>query len=100
MNSKSPLTVIAILKAKPGLEPTVKKELQSLVTQTRKETGCINYDLHQDLQDPARFLFHETWATKAHLDAHLEQPYLTALFAKAEELLAEPPQLYLTEKLD
>ncbi len=98
MNSK-PLTVIAILKAKPGKEAAMKKELLALIPPTRKEPGCLNYDLHQDTEDPARFVFHENWTSKAHLDAHLERPHLKALNAKGVELFGEPPQLILAEKI-
>jgi len=82
------LTVIAILKAQPGKEAIVKQELLALISPTRKESGCISYDLHQDEENPARFIFHENWASKAHLDAHLARPHLQALMAKAGELRA------------
>jgi len=99
MSSTKTLTVIAILKAQPGKEAVVKQELLALIPPTRKEPGCINYDLHQDEENPARFIFHETWTSKAHLDAHLARPHLGALMAKAGELLAEPPQLILAGKI-
>ena len=98
MKSK-PLMVIAILKAKPGKEASLKKALLALIPPTRKEPGCLNYDLHQDTEDPARFVFHENWTSKAHLDAHLERPHLKALDAKGAELFSEPPQLILAEKI-
>jgi quinol monooxygenase YgiN len=94
-----PLTVIAILKAKPGQEAALRQELLRLIPPTRSEPGCLNYDLHQDTEDPARFVFHENWASKQHLDTHLETPHLKALAARADELLAAPPQLILAEKI-
>jgi quinol monooxygenase YgiN len=98
MNSK-PLTVVAIVKAKPGKEAEVKQELLALIGPTRREAGCLNYDLHQDLADPARFIFHENWTSQAHLEAHANQPHLQALFAKAPDLLSEPMQLILADKI-
>ena len=67
MNAKS-LTVIAQIKAKPGKEGQVRQELLSLVAPSRKDAGCLNYDLHQALDNPTLFLFHENWTSKAHLD--------------------------------
>ena len=99
MSSTKTLTVIAILKAQPGKEAVVKQELLALIAPTRKEAGCINYDLHQDEENPARFIFHENWASKEQLDAHLARPHLQALMAKAGELLAEPPQLIMAGKI-
>jgi quinol monooxygenase YgiN len=98
MNAK-PLTVIAQFKAKPGKESQVRQLLLSLLAPSRKDAGCLNYDLHQALDNPVLFLFHETWASKVHLDAHLEKPDLQTVLAKVKQLVAEPPQVRLWEKI-
>ena len=41
-----PLTVVATLKAKSGSEKKLGDMLKTLVAPTRKEKGCINYDMH------------------------------------------------------
>jgi quinol monooxygenase YgiN len=98
MNAK-PLTVIARIKAKPGKESQVRQELLSLVAPSRKDDGCINYDLHQATDDPALFLFHENWVSKPHLDAHLAKPDLQAALGRVGQMVAEPPQISLWEKI-
>ena len=98
MNTK-PLTVVAQIKAKPGKETQVRQELLSLVAPSRKDAGCLNYDLHQALDNPALFLFHENWTSKAHLDAHLEKPDLQAVLTRLAQLVAEPPQITRWEKI-
>jgi quinol monooxygenase YgiN len=98
MNANT-LTVIARVKAKPGKEAQVRQELLSLVAPSRKDAGCINYDLHQAQDDPALFLFHENWTSKAHLDQHLQKPDLQAVLGRVGQLVAEPPQITLWEKL-
>ena len=98
MNTES-LTVVAQMKAKPGKEDQIRQELLSLVAPSRKDAGCLNYDLHQALENPALFLFHENWATKAHLDQHLQKPDLQAVLARVGQLVAEPPQITLWEKI-
>ena len=62
--SSGKLTVVARFKAKPGKEEQVKRELLKLLAPTRAETGCLNYDLHESLGNPAEFLFHENWAAR------------------------------------
>src|SRR5262249_57538971 len=52
------VTVFALVKAKSGMEETVKKELSALVAPTLKEEGCINYDLHQSLDHAGHFRFY------------------------------------------
>ena len=98
MNSK-PLTVIAIFKAKAGKEAALKSELLALIPPTRQESGCINYDLHVDTENPARFVFHENWESKVHLDAHLANAHLKAFVARMPDLIAEPLQLILADKI-
>ena len=98
MNAK-PLTVIAQFKVKPGKESLVRQELLSLLAPSRKDAGCLNYDLHQAPDNPALFLFHENWTSKAHLDQHLQRPELQAVLARVGQLVAEPPQITLWEKI-
>ena len=93
------LTVLATIKAKAGQEAVLRQELLTLIPTTRKEPGCLNYDLHQAVDNPALFLFHENWTSKQHLDDHLAQPHLKAFLGKAGALLAEPPQITLWEKI-
>ena len=98
MNAK-PLTVVAHIKAKPGKETLVRRELLSLVAPSRNDAGCRNYDLHQALDNAALFLFHENWTSKAHLDQHLQKPALQAVLARVSQLVAETPQITLWEKI-
>lgn len=97
--SAMPVTVIATMRAKPGQEQALQRELQSLVPITRKEHGCLNYDLHRSVEDPATFVFHENWTTRAALDAHLANDHLTAFLGKAESLLAAPPEIRVLERI-
>ena len=89
------VTVLALFKAKPGLEEEVRRELMALQEPTRSEEGCINYDLHRSRDDPSRFMFYENWKSQEDLDQHLQMPYLTAFREKAGELLAEPASITL-----
>ena len=98
MNAKS-LTVVAQIKAKPGKEVAVRQELLSLLGPSRKDAGCLNYDLHQALDNPGLFLFHENWTSKAHLDQHLQKPDLQVALERVGQMVAEPPQITLWEKI-
>lgn len=98
MSSKE-LMVVASFKAKDGMEETVLKELSALLTPTREEAGCVQYDLHRGTDDPGVFVFYEIWKSKQDLGEHLEKPYLQALLGKVEDLFAEPPVINLLEKM-
>ena len=93
------VTVIAYHRAKPGKEQALRGVLLSLCVPTRKEKGCLNYDLHVSPEDPAVLVFHENWVSKADLDAHLQSPHIDAFRRRAPDLLADPPQLTLWKQI-
>ena len=93
------LTVVANFQAKPGKEVELKQILLNLVAPTRKESGCISYDLHQSPEDPAKFLFYETWASKAQLDVHLANAQIQALLPRVGELCTGFPDIVVWDKI-
>ena len=93
-----PVTVVARIHAKSGMETETWKMLEGLLEPTRAEVGCINYDLHISSDDPAQFMFHENWSSKEALDQHLATPHLKAFMAKEPQLLAKSVEITLWEK--
>ncbi|MEO9825364.1 MAG: putative quinol monooxygenase [Paracoccaceae bacterium] len=74
----SKLTIVANIKAYSDKIDLVKSELIKLIATTRNEEGCINYDLHQDNENPAHFMFYENWETRELWQTHMGAPHLTA----------------------
>lgn len=72
----SKLTIVANIVAKQEHVDLVKSELIKLIDKTRAEQGCINYDLHQDNDNPAHFIFYENWASSQALDNHLASSHI------------------------
>ncbi|MCF7568474.1 antibiotic biosynthesis monooxygenase [Sabulilitoribacter arenilitoris] len=70
------LTIIAKILVKPEKLDLVKKELLKLITLTKAEEGCINYDLHQDNQEKNLFLFYENWESKVLWQLHMNSKHL------------------------
>ena len=98
MNIKA-ITVVATFQAKPGKEAELRAALIGLVAPTRKEAGCLNYDLHILPEDPAKFLFHENWTSKAHLDTHLQSAHIQALLPRVPELAVGMPDIKIWEQI-
>ncbi len=78
------LTIVATIEAKPDKIDLVKAELKKLIAPTLKEAGCIQYDLHQDNQNPAFFLFFENWESRELWQDHMNNTHL-AEYARATE---------------
>lgn len=93
------LTVIATFQARPGKEMELRAALTGLLQPTRQEADCLKYDLHASAEDPAKFLFHENWTSKAALDAHLHTPHIKALLPRVDELCTAFPQITLWERI-
>ncbi|NGN98350.1 antibiotic biosynthesis monooxygenase [Grimontia sp. S25] len=72
----SKLTIVANIIAKEDKIELVKAELLKLIDITRAEEGCINYDLHQDNENPAHFLFYENWENRELWQAHMGNQHL------------------------
>lgn len=87
------LTVIAYITAKAGYEDQVREALLDLVAETRKEKGCINYDLHQSQENATEFAMYENWDKAADLDAHAKSSHLQAFARIAAHLLERPAEI-------
>lgn len=57
----------------------VKAELLKVLEPTRKENGCIQYDLHQDIDNPNVLMFYEIWETVDAWKAHDKMKHITKL---------------------
>ncbi len=83
------LTIVANIKANENKIDLVKAELLKLIDITRAEEGCINYDLHQDNENPAHFLFYENWESRDFWQAHMDNQHLKDFLAATEGAVAE-----------
>ena len=79
--------VVATFVAKPGKTEELAALLGSIVAPTRAEAGVHYYDLHQDIEEPRRFVFFESWASQAALDAHDATPHISALRVQLPDLI-------------
>ncbi len=93
------IQVIARITAQAGNSHEVHSLLQAIVAPTRQESGCLNYRLYRNRNDPAVFVFIEEWSDEQAIIEHFRQPYIQAVFSKALPLLAEPPQIEQYELL-
>ena len=93
------LTVVAKIIAKNEHIDEVGMNLKKLLSPTRSEDGCINYDLHRSIENSAVFIFHENWKSKSHLDAHLQSQHLTSCMDNIN-LMIEKLEVYQLEAIE
>jgi quinol monooxygenase YgiN len=87
--------VIATFIAAPGKEDELESALRTLIEPTRREAGCLRYDLLRSFPEvtPVEFVFVEEWASVEELDAHGRMPHLQALAPRVQGLLGAPPHV-------
>ncbi len=73
------IVLVAQLKAKPEEVEAVKKSLLEMVQATRKEEGCLCYNVHQAKNDKTMFAFYEQWKDQKAFDAHGKSPHMAAM---------------------
>ena len=96
MSDSEVISIIAVLKARPGKIDALKQALQALLLPTRQEPGNIEYALFQLRDTPDVFYVRESWRGQAGLDEHI-LPHFQTFILQMNELLAEPLRLdYLT----
>lgn len=83
------LTITATIVARPEKREVVKQALLDLIPPTLKEDGCLNYDLHQDNENPNRFFFYENWATRALWLDHNASAHIAAHRQRTEGAVLE-----------
>jgi quinol monooxygenase YgiN len=84
----SAVTLTVLLRARKGQEALLQAELLALVVPTRREEGCITYDVHRAAETPGAFLLHEVWASREHHTRHTKTPHFLRWDARKDALLA------------
>jgi quinol monooxygenase YgiN len=86
--SKDAVTLAVILRPRDGQDMMLEAELRALIGPTRKEKGCLRYDLHRSVEGPGAFLLHEIWETREHHTAHTKTDHFLRWNARKDALLA------------
>jgi quinol monooxygenase YgiN len=85
---KEAVTLIVLLRAREGQETILEAELSALVSPSRKEDGCLRYDLHRSVDTPGALLLHEVWASRDAHTEHTHTPHFLRWNARKDALLA------------
>jgi quinol monooxygenase YgiN len=85
---KGAVTLIVTLRAKEGQHLLLEAELRALVGPTRKEEGCLQYNLHAAADHPGSYLLHEVWASRDDHGAHTRTPHFLRWNARKDALIS------------
>jgi quinol monooxygenase YgiN len=91
--SENSLRVVARIKAKPERVEEVRNLLSGLIEPTRKESGCVTYELLQNRQDPTDFTFVEEWDGDSAFENHFSTDHIQNALPQLGDLAAEEPDI-------
>jgi quinol monooxygenase YgiN len=94
---KEAVTLVVQLRPRDGQDLLLEAELRALVGPTRKEEGCLTYDLHRSAEGPSAFLLHEVWARREAHTLHTSTPHFLRWNARKDALLAFREVTYWTQ---
>jgi len=72
--SKKNFTVMIAGIAKAGMEEYVKHYFLELMENSRHDSGCIVYNIHQSIDNPSEFMVYMVWESEQAFNVHNQKP--------------------------
>ena len=88
------IRIVAHFHLKENKAGDAIKLAQELIDETRKEAGCVQYDLAQSFENPDQLVILEAWETKEALDAHSASEHFARIVPAIAQLCEEPPAIH------
>lgn len=87
------IVTLAHVKIQPSKREEFLAAVPPFLAATRKETGCIVYDLVECVGDDNHFITVERWEERAQVDAHMGLPHTQAFLGVVGGAAAAPPTI-------
>ncbi|HYK51695.1 MAG: antibiotic biosynthesis monooxygenase [Acidobacteria bacterium] len=85
--------------AKTGRESEVAAVFEKLTAESRKEPGCVMYQVHKHKTESRRFFIYEQYKDDAALEAHRATPHFLQFGKKELPKVADRTEGHLFEPL-
>jgi quinol monooxygenase YgiN len=94
------MVVLAVTwMAKVGREAEVVATFEKLSAESRKEPGCLMYQVHKHKTDPRRFFVYEQYKDAAALEAHRTSPHFLQMAKKDLPKIGDRTEGHLFEPI-
>ncbi|MCI0684925.1 MAG: antibiotic biosynthesis monooxygenase [Gemmataceae bacterium] len=90
---KKPFTMVVMVEVKEGQGKALEDLMKPCIAATRKEKGCIAYDLNRDPKDATKYHVYERWQSVAALEHHMQTEHIKTLLSKLGDVVAGPPEV-------
>ncbi len=92
--------IVCSVHARAEHREQVKTLLLELIEPARGETGCLYYDLYQNISKPDTFYIMDGWVSDAAIEAHTAHPNVARVVEQLQPLLADPLDLTISAKVN
>ncbi|KRE17753.1 hypothetical protein ASE63_00680 [Bosea sp. Root381] len=92
-----PFIVISRVEISPETRKLYVAAVTECIEATRREQGCLAYEIHESLTQPCRFVSYESWETRADIDRNRLSPHVAAFLVTARACFAAPPVVEVVE---
>lgn len=88
-----PVKLVILITTLPGRGREQVAAFERLAPLVRAEEGCLQYDIHQAVGEPERFVLIERWASREALAAHDVTPHMIEADAASPAFRAGPAEV-------
>jgi quinol monooxygenase YgiN len=85
--------IVATLSIKPETRADLIAGATACITETRKEAGNINYDMHESVTDPTKMVFVEQWSSAEALAPHRSSEHMKVFGRIVAKCVTSPPKI-------
>ena len=94
------VVLVVTWMAKVGREADVAKIFVKLTEESRKEPGCLTYQVHRHKTEPRRFFIYEQYTDDGALEAHRAAPHFLQYARKELPKIADRVEGHLYSPLE
>lgn len=87
-----PFTLVVSIQVKDGMQEKFETAFAKAIKASRKEKGCLAYDLNHDLKDSTKYVVYERWKSLGDLEDHLKSSHFATLMTETKDVFDGAPQ--------
>ena len=92
-----PFIVISRVEVRPDAWEPFVAAAGDCIEATRREQGCLAYEIHESLTQPCRFVSFESWETRDDIERHMGSDHMRAFLETTRACVTAPPVIEVIE---
>lgn len=94
------IVINATFSIKPEKRNEFLAEVNELVASTRKEDGCLSYQLYESIDSENEFVMVENWRDQAAIEGHNQSPLLQQLFKNMSQYSSKKTEINVSQTVN